>query len=140
MHSRSAPPPTRSAIRSRLDRDRGVTIIGGGATGVQLAGAISASRAAAVVRIVEAESELLATMSRESSDGAARILRDRGVEVRLDAKVERITDEGVEVDGEALDGLVVWAGGFVPRTDGARRRGGRRRADRRGRLPPGRRA
>lgn len=106
------------AIRSRLDRGRAVTIIGGGATGVQLAGAISASRAAAVVRIVEAESELLATMSRESSDGASRILRDRGVQVLLGANVERITGDGVVIDGEVLDGLVVWAGGFVPRTAG----------------------
>jgi NADH dehydrogenase len=107
-----------AAIRERLDPQRPVTIIGGGATGVQLAGAISASRAASVVRIVEMESRLLSTMQPDSSRGAERILRDRGVDVLVDATVERIGADHVVVDGEELPGIVVWAGGFAPRTDG----------------------
>lgn len=107
-----------ATIRDRLDPNGAVTIIGGGATGVQLAGAISASRAAATVRIVEMESRLLATMRPDSSEGAARILRDRGVDVLTDATVERIDIDLVVVGGQQLPGLVVWAGGFAPRTDG----------------------
>ena len=106
------------AIREQLDVDGAVTVIGGGATGVQLAGAISASRAASTVRIIEMESRLLSTMQSDSSDGAARILRDRGVEVLVDATVDRIGTDHVVVDGQELPGLVVWAGGFAPRTDG----------------------
>jgi NADH dehydrogenase len=105
-------------IRERLDRNRGVTIIGGGATGVQLAGAISASRAAAEVRIVEMESRLLATLHADTSAGAARILQERGVVVLVDASVDRITADSAVVDGVDLDGVVVWAGGFAPRTEG----------------------
>lgn len=106
------------AIRERLDPDGAVTVIGGGATGVQLAGAISASRAASTVRIVEMESRLLPTMRPESSDGAARILRDRGVDVMVGATVDRIGADHVVVDGEELPGVAVWAGGFAPRTEG----------------------
>ena len=105
-------------IRARLDADRPVTIIGGGATGVQLAGAISASAAASVVRLVEIDSRLLSTLRADTSAGATRILRQRGVDVFLDASVDRITTEGLVVDGEHLDGVTIWAGGFVPRTNG----------------------
>lgn len=107
-----------TTIRERLDPDGAVTIIGGGATGVQLAGAISSSKAAATVRIVEMEPRLLATMRADSSEGAARILGDRGVDVLTDAVVERIGADLVVVGGRELPGLVVWAGGFAPRTDG----------------------
>lgn len=106
------------AIREQLDPDGAVTVIGGGATGVQLAGAISASKSATTVRIVEMESRLLSTMQPGSSEGAARILSGRGVEVLVDATVDRIGVDHVVVDGEELPGLVVWAGGFAPRTDG----------------------
>ena len=107
-----------AAIRERLDPTGAVTIIGGGATGVQLAGAISSTKAAATVRIVEMEARLLATMRPDSSEGAARILRDRRVEVLVDTTVERIGSDLVVVGGRELPGLVVWAGGFAPRTDG----------------------
>lgn len=106
------------AIRNRLDPEGAVTVIGGGATGVQLVGAISASRAASTVRIVEVEPRLLPTMRPDSSEGAARILRSRGVEILADATVDRIGPDHIVVDGEELTGLVVWAGGFAPRTDG----------------------
>ena len=106
------------ALRSELESADAVTIVGGGATGVQLAGAISASEVVATVRLVEAESRLLSTMAAESSKGATRILVERGVDVRTGASVERLTADGAVVDGEELAGLVVWAGGFTPRSDG----------------------
>jgi NADH:ubiquinone reductase (H+-translocating) len=106
------------AIRDRLDRQRGVTIIGGGATGVQLAGAIAASGAASHVRLVEMGPRLLSTMHEDSSAGATRILEDRGVDVLVSASVDRISVDGLVVDGVEFDGLTIWAGGFAPRTDG----------------------
>lgn len=106
------------ALRDELEAADAITIIGGGATGVQLAGAVSASEVVGTVRLVEAESRLLSTMAESSSEGAARILLDRGVDVRTGASVERITRTGAVVDGESLRGLVVWAGGFTPRSDG----------------------
>jgi NADH dehydrogenase len=106
------------AIRERLDGAGAVSIIGGGATGVQLAGAISAGHAASTVRLIEADVRILPAMTEESAVGATRILHDRGVEIRVGAHVEEISASGLVVDGDALDGIVVWAGGFAPRTDG----------------------
>lgn len=105
------------ALRDALEAADAVTIVGGGATGVQLAGAISASEIVATVRLIEVQDRLLSSMADASSEGAARILRERGVDVRTGTSVRSITASGAVVDGEALDGLVVWAGGFTPRSE-----------------------
>ncbi|MGA9279131.1 NAD(P)/FAD-dependent oxidoreductase [Ilumatobacter sp.] len=103
------------ALRERVDIATSVVIIGGGATGVQLAGAIASRHRHTRVSLIEADTSLLAAMRPETGRDAARILLGRGVDVRLGSGVERIEDGAVVVDGESIDGLVVWAAGFSPR-------------------------
>ena len=106
------------AIRSRLEDAPAVIIIGGGATGVQLAGAIAHVHGDMSVRLVESDDRLLAALDSDVGAGAARILRDRRVMADLGAAVDEITSDGAVVDGEHHDGIVIWAGGFDPCADG----------------------
>ncbi len=100
------------ALRSAVAEAPSVVIVGGGATGVQLAGAISHAHPDVLVRLTEAEPHLLAGLSSGLGNGAARILTGRGVQLHLGRPVERITPAGAQVGGEHLEGLVIWAGGF----------------------------
>jgi NADH dehydrogenase FAD-containing subunit len=100
-------------------------IIGGGPTGVEMAGAIAElTRHAAemdfrhitrdCVRIVliEAGPRLLATFPDELGEAARRSLKELGVEVRLNGRVTDITAEGVSVDGALLPTCAtIWGAG-----------------------------
>lgn len=105
------------ALRARIVDASDVIIIGGGATGVQLAGAIAHAHGHVRVRLVEASDRLLAALGTELGAGAARVLRDRHVTVDLGAAVDEITSDGAVVDSEHHDGIVIWAGGFDPCAD-----------------------
>jgi len=105
-------------LRHRIDRADSVVIIGGGATGVQLAGAIGDRHRGTKVVLVDGEDRLLPAMAMDLGAGAARILSDRGVRLLLGSQVEEIDETSVVVDGKRIDGLVVWAAGFAPRVDG----------------------
>jgi NADH:ubiquinone reductase (H+-translocating) len=119
-------------------------VVGGGPTGVELAGAIAdISRTAmsgdfrridpakAHIVLVEAAPRVLTTFSEELSEHARRDLVALGVEVRTAAKVDAIDGEGVTIGAERLAARTVfWAAGvqaehltFVPpvATDRARR-------------------
>jgi NADH dehydrogenase len=102
-------------------------IVGGGPTGVELAGtlaeiarrtlrhefrAIDTSRARIV--LVEAGPTILPTFP-ERLRGAARVALERlGVEVRENTTVTDITPEGVRAGGERFDaGTVLWAAGVA---------------------------
>jgi NADH dehydrogenase len=98
-------------IRAALADARRLVVVGGGATGVQLAGAARDAHPDLDVHLVELESRLLPAFSRPLSRHAARVLRRRGVELHLAADAE-VCDGGVTVDGERLEGVVVWAAGF----------------------------
>ena len=90
-----------------------MSIVGGGATGVQLAGALATSRPGVAVRIVDRDARLLAAMGERLSHHAERILRGRGVELLLGRELDEVTPTGLRLgDGRTFDGLVVWAGGF----------------------------
>ena len=102
-------------LRDRIAAADSVVIIGGGATGVQLAGTTSARHRHTAVTLIEADDGLLAAMGSSIGDGAARILRDRGVRLVLGSGVSEIGTTAALVDGEWIDGLVVWAAGFTPR-------------------------
>jgi NADH dehydrogenase len=65
------------------------------------------------VHVIEAGPRLLAGLPVGLGTGAARILRDRGVEVHVGRSVDHITVDGVVLDGQLLAGLVVWTGGFT---------------------------
>jgi NADH:ubiquinone reductase (H+-translocating) len=116
------------ALRSAIAAAASVVIVGGGATGVQLAAATARTDPDIRVHLVETEPHLLAGLPRGLGSGAKRILAGRGVELHLGHPVERIDPDGVHVDGAFIEGHVVWAGGFaadaarlgVPTTDSGR--------------------
>lgn len=100
-------------LRQHIDSARELSIIGGGATGVQLAGAVSVSRPDLHVRIIDREPKLLAGLGDALSGHAAKILRRRGVELLLERELEEITADGIVLaDGSTIEGLAAWAGGF----------------------------
>jgi NADH dehydrogenase len=100
-------------------------VVGGGPTGVELAGAIAdISRTAmrgdfrridpakAHIVLVEAAPRVLTSFSEEMSARARRDLVEIGVEVRTDAKVEAIDGEGVTIASQKLYARsVFWAAG-----------------------------
>ncbi|HQR52923.1 MAG TPA: NAD(P)/FAD-dependent oxidoreductase, partial [Burkholderiales bacterium] len=102
-------------------------IVGGGPTGVELAGAIAElakfgmdkdfrryDPAAARVVLVQAGPRVLPTFPEPLSVATQRSLEKLGVEVRLESRVERIDDAGVIVDGERIAArTVLWAAGVT---------------------------
>ncbi len=100
-------------------------IVGGGPTGVELAGAIKelavdviprdfrvADTRRARVILIEAGPRLLPAMHEDSSARAARQLQDLGVEVWLGKPVTSVFADGVDVAGERLySHNVIWAAG-----------------------------
>ena len=100
-------------------------IIGGGPTGVELAGAIKelavdviprdfrlADTRKARVILIEAGPRLLPALHPDSSARALRQLHDLGVEVRLGKPVTAVFEDGVEAGDERLYSYnVIWAAG-----------------------------
>jgi NADH dehydrogenase FAD-containing subunit/uncharacterized membrane protein YphA (DoxX/SURF4 family) len=100
-------------------------IVGGGPTGVELAGAIAElarhgldkefraiDPAAATVVLVQSAPRLLPTFPAALSIDAAATLQRLGVTVRLEAKVEDVDENGVLLAGEVLPArTVLWAAG-----------------------------
>lgn len=105
------------ALRSEIDRADAVVIVGGGATGVQLAGAIASTHPSISITLIDGEDQLLTGMGGATSRDALRILTDRGVDVRLGNDIESIESDGVVLDGERIKGVPVWAAGFEARAD-----------------------
>src|SRR4026207_1158999 len=109
-------------------------IIGGGPTGVEMAGAIAEiSRytlakdfrhidpSKAPVIFIEGAPRLLAAYPPNLSESARKQLLELGVEVRTNARATNVTEEGVQVDGEFIPCRVkIWAAGnlasFVGKT------------------------
>jgi len=100
-------------------------IVGGGPTGVELAGAIKElavdviprdyrvvdTRMARVI-LIEAGPRVLPALHEDSSARALRQLRTLKVEVRLGAPVTQVLADGVEVNGERLRSYnVIWTAG-----------------------------
>jgi NADH:ubiquinone reductase (H+-translocating) len=104
-----------NALRQQIDVAEAVVIVGGGATGVQLAGAIATRHRERQVVLIEASDSLLGGMGRSMGRDAARILRQRGVDVRLGNGIDSIEWNGVVLAGELVEGLPVWAAGFTAR-------------------------
>lgn len=100
-------------------------IVGGGPTGVELAGAIKelavdviardfrvADTRRARVILIEAGPRLLPAFHPDSSERALRQLHGLGVEVLLGKPVTEIFPDGVEVDGKRIHSYnVIWAAG-----------------------------
>ncbi len=102
-------------------------IVGGGPTGVELAGAIAElarfgfkeefrhiDPAAARIVLVQAGARILPAFPESLSARAQRALEQLGVEVRTGSRVEQIDRDGVQMDGALLRaGTVLWAAGVV---------------------------
>ncbi len=107
-------------------------LVGGGPTGVELAGAIAELAKATLARdfrhidpgtariiLVEAGPRLLAGFPEKLGAYAKSTLEAMGVEVRLGAQVERIDAEGVSAKGERIAAAtVIWSAGVQARPVG----------------------
>jgi NADH dehydrogenase len=115
--------------RDEADQQRLLTfaIVGAGATGVEMAGAIAEiarqtiakdfrridPRTARIV-LLEAGPRVLPTLPEDLSDYAKRALERMGVEVKTSCRVTRCDARGVDLDQGRLDaGTVIWAAGVV---------------------------
>jgi NADH:ubiquinone reductase (H+-translocating) len=112
---------------SASDKQKMLTsiIIGGGPTGVEMAGAISElgrfmiSRDFRTLRpqhlrvmLVEAGPRLLAAFPEKLSEYARRYLEDIGVEVRTTSSVVGISPDGADIDGKFVPAsTIVWGAG-----------------------------
>ena len=116
-------------VEDDAERGRLLTfvIIGGGATGVEMAGAIAEvaqrtlrhdfrhidPRRSRII-LIEAGPRLLPTFPKALSDYATRSLRTMGVEVELHRKVIGCDAQGVSFDGGRIEAAtVIWAAGVV---------------------------
>jgi NADH:quinone reductase (non-electrogenic) len=115
----------------RLSVDSGdlsVTVVGGGATGVELAGTLAELRGTVLgatfpdvdasrvrVRLVEMAPSLLGPFHEKLRDYAKGQLLARGVDVRLNTKINEVTADQVRLaDGEDLPSdITVWAAGVA---------------------------
>lgn len=104
------------------------TIVGGGATGVELAGALAESIQAAIAQkypqlasqqirilLIHAQNRLLADFPPHLGQYTARQLRQRGIELYLATRVSSVTREAVQLDnGELIDtATVIWTAGVA---------------------------
>jgi NADH dehydrogenase len=110
---------------TRRERLLTFVLVGGGPTGVEMAGAIAELAKATLARdfrhidpkaarilLVEAGPRLLPGFPEKLSAYATAILRRMGVEVRLDTMIEAIDADGVTARGERIPaGMVVWSAG-----------------------------
>ena len=102
-------------------------VVGGGPTGVELAGALAElartglekeyraiDPATARVILVQSAPRVLPAFSPVLSAHAERSLRDLGVDVRTDARVTRIDQDGVEINGlRVVARTAFWAAGVA---------------------------
>src|SRR5678815_6163840 len=103
-------------------------LVGGGPTGVELAGTLaeiarqtlrdefrSIDTTRARVVLVEAGSSILSTFPEKLRDAARRSLRRLGVEVMEDTRVTGVDDHGVIIEpgGRVVAGTVLWTAGVA---------------------------
>jgi NADH:ubiquinone reductase (H+-translocating) len=101
------------ALRVALREAARLVVVGGGATGVQLAAEVAAAHPGTSVRLVEAGPRLLPAEPAILGSSMRRLLDGAGVELHLGVHVAAIDADGVDLaDGQRLEGLVVWAGGW----------------------------
>jgi len=109
-------------------REFAVTVVGGGATGVELAGTLAELRSAVLrstfpdvdpkrmhIRLVEMAPELLMPFHPKLREYTRRQLVDRGVDIRLKTTINEVTPDSVVLaDGSTVrSDLTVWAAGVA---------------------------
>src|SRR3546814_3077787 len=102
-------------------------LVGGGSTGMEMAGAIAELAKAALVRdfrhinpraarilLVEAGPTILPAFRADLRDYAARALTRMGVEIRVGCPIEQVDAEGVAAKGERIAAAtVIWCAGVA---------------------------
>lgn len=103
-----------------------IVIVGGGPTGVEVAGAIqdllrltpknaypNLDLSAITVTLIDSGTSLLAPFTAASQDYARRMLEERGVTVRLGVAANEVTPTAVHLSdgGQVRFDLAIWAGG-----------------------------
>ncbi len=122
------------AAASASGEDMAIVVVGAGPTGVEMAGALAELRNDAMTTIypeldprrthivlLEMGDKVLAPFNEKLRNFAARALRERGVELRLNTAVAEVRPDGVLLgNGDFLKaGVVVWATGVtVPKIVG----------------------
>ena len=122
------------AAASNTSEDLAIVVVGAGPTGVEMAGALAELRNDAMASIypeldprrthivlVEMADKVLAPFAPTLREFAAKALRERGVELRLNTSVAEVRPDGVVLGGgEFLKaGVVIWATGVaVPKVVG----------------------
>lgn len=118
----------------RIRRLLTFVIVGGGPTGVELAGSLceisrySLSRdfrsidpSSTRILLLEAGPRVLSSFTPELSERARMDLEKLGATVRTNTKVINISSEGVQIEGEQIKAAtVLWAAGVVPSSLNAR--------------------
>ena len=139
IYTRGASLVTRDHLFSRLeylatpgagDHDVNIVVVGGGPTGVEMAGTLAEMAHLALpyaypevdpsrfhVILVEMGPEVLGPFAQRLKDYAARALRRKGVELRLGTSVTRVTETECHLStGEVIKSrLVIWGAGVSPR-------------------------
>jgi NADH dehydrogenase len=104
-----------------------IVVVGGGPTGVELAGSLGEITRYSILRdfdhikpqqtkiiLIEAGPTILPTMTPELQQEAVRELGELGVEVRTNAKVSEITETSITAGGERINaGTILWAAGVA---------------------------
>lgn len=102
-------------------------VVGGGPTGVELAGTLGEITRYSILRdfdhikpqqtkiiLIEAGPKILPTMTDELSREAVRELGELGVEVRVNSKVSEINDNGIKAGDEFIESAtILWAAGVA---------------------------
>ncbi len=111
------------ALRTTLEKVSSLLIVGGGFIGAEVASA-AVGRGVAVTVLEALDAPSVRALGPEVGVLAGRLMREAGVDLRTGVRLERFTDDGVELaDGTALaaDALLVGIGGeprlgFLPGT------------------------
>ncbi|MEQ9423448.1 MAG: NAD(P)/FAD-dependent oxidoreductase [Cyclobacteriaceae bacterium] len=110
---------------SEREKFMNLVIVGGGPTGVELAGALAELKKLVLpkdypdldfrrmqVHLIEGTSALLNTMSSNASEGALDFLENMGVQVWLDSMVKDYDGEEVQIGNKTLPSkTLIWAAG-----------------------------
>ncbi|AOL16408.1 pyridine nucleotide-disulfide oxidoreductase [Sulfolobus sp. A20] len=96
-------------LKKRLNEVKDIAIVGGGATGVELAGNIRGKR----VTLIQRRNRLLPTMTTASSKKAEEILNELGVNLMLGVEAIEVLKDGVLTShGKVKSELTIFAGGL----------------------------
>jgi NADH dehydrogenase len=104
-----------------------IVVVGGGPTGVELAGSLGEISHFSILRdfnhidptktkiiLIEAGPTILPTMTPELQREALRELNELGVEVHVNAKVSEINEKGIVAGGTFIEaGTILWAAGVA---------------------------